>query len=219
MRPSSGSAGGGEDIARPLAEAPGALAIARSALSLCRRAAAGARRRAPTGWWRAAFSLNSVMVMGSSPSPESTVALLRARAPAGGPVRGDGREIGRLRGVVALVEGHVGDPLQQLCVVLQGPDMTPGHLVRRVAKMLVAERLEPGSASRRSPPSSARRRQRIIVRPGLRRVRPGDHLGLHRSLSSPMNASSGELSQRKIDPIVLFFDLTSRAGYGWRESL
>ena len=33
-----------------------------------------------------------------------------------------------------------------------------------------------------------------------------------------MNASSGTLSQRKIDPIVLFFDLTSSATYGWRES-
>ena len=26
------------------------------------------------------------------------------------------------------------------------------------------------------------------------------------------------ISQRKIDPVVLFFDLTSRAGYGWRQS-
>jgi hypothetical protein len=33
-----------------------------------------------------------------------------------------------------------------------------------------------------------------------------------------MNASSGELIQRKIDPIVLFFNLTSGATYGWRES-
>jgi hypothetical protein len=33
-----------------------------------------------------------------------------------------------------------------------------------------------------------------------------------------MNASSGAISQRKIDPIVLFFDLTSSASYGWRES-
>ena len=27
------------------------------------------------------------------------------------------------------------------------------------------------------------------------------------------------ISQRKIDPIVLFFDLTSRATYGWRDEL
>jgi P27 family predicted phage terminase small subunit len=33
-----------------------------------------------------------------------------------------------------------------------------------------------------------------------------------------MNASSGDLSQRKIDPVVLFFGLTSRTTYGWRES-
>jgi hypothetical protein len=33
-----------------------------------------------------------------------------------------------------------------------------------------------------------------------------------------MNASSGGLSQRKIDLIVLFFDLTFIAIYGWRDS-
>jgi hypothetical protein len=33
-----------------------------------------------------------------------------------------------------------------------------------------------------------------------------------------MNASSGGHSQMKIDPILLFFDLTSRASYGWRQS-
>ena len=32
-----------------------------------------------------------------------------------------------------------------------------------------------------------------------------------------MNASSDVLSQRKIDLIVLFFDLTSSASYGWRR--
>ena len=26
------------------------------------------------------------------------------------------------------------------------------------------------------------------------------------------------ISERKIDPVVLFFDLTSHAGYGWRQS-
>jgi hypothetical protein len=33
-----------------------------------------------------------------------------------------------------------------------------------------------------------------------------------------MNASSGVISQGKIDPIVLFFELTSSGTYGWRES-
>jgi P27 family predicted phage terminase small subunit len=33
-----------------------------------------------------------------------------------------------------------------------------------------------------------------------------------------MNACSGTLSQRKIDLIVLFFDLTSSTTYGWREA-
>jgi hypothetical protein len=32
-----------------------------------------------------------------------------------------------------------------------------------------------------------------------------------------MNASSGELSQVKIDPIMLFFDLTCAPTYGWRQ--
>jgi hypothetical protein len=31
-----------------------------------------------------------------------------------------------------------------------------------------------------------------------------------------MNASSGDLIQRNIDPIVLFFGLTCAAAYGWR---
>ena len=43
--------------------------------------------------------------------------------------------------------------------------------------------------------------------------------GLQLCLSEPMNASSGTLSQRNIDPIVLFFDLTCGATYGWRASL
>jgi hypothetical protein len=34
---------------------------------------------------------------------------------------------------------------------------------------------------------------------------------------SPMNASSGVISQRKIDLVVLFFELTSGTSYGWRE--
>jgi hypothetical protein len=32
-----------------------------------------------------------------------------------------------------------------------------------------------------------------------------------------MNASSGTISQQKIDTIVLFFELTSGATYGWRR--
>jgi hypothetical protein len=35
-------------------------------------------------------------------------------------------------------------------------------------------------------------------------------------LSEPMNDSSGALSQKKIDPIMLFFDLTLAHAYGWR---
>jgi hypothetical protein len=33
-----------------------------------------------------------------------------------------------------------------------------------------------------------------------------------------MNASSDAISQGKIDPIMLFFELTSSSTYGWRES-
>jgi hypothetical protein len=32
-----------------------------------------------------------------------------------------------------------------------------------------------------------------------------------------MTASSGTLSQRKIDPIIDFFGLTSQPAYGWRQ--
>jgi hypothetical protein len=33
-----------------------------------------------------------------------------------------------------------------------------------------------------------------------------------------MNASSGVVIQKKIDRIVLFFELTYSATYGWRDS-
>jgi hypothetical protein len=32
-----------------------------------------------------------------------------------------------------------------------------------------------------------------------------------------MNARSGEHSHKKIEPIMLFFDLTCAPAYGWRE--
>jgi hypothetical protein len=54
------------------------------------------------------------------------------------------------------------------------------------------------------------------------RVRADDLSSCSSSNSSlivgPMNASSGVISQRKIDPIVLFFELTSSATYGWPAS-
>jgi hypothetical protein len=49
-------------------------------------------------------------------------------------------------------------------------------------------------------------------------MNPRLHLWLRPPLSTPMNASSGDLIQRKIDPIVLFFGLTSSATYGWRRA-
>jgi hypothetical protein len=33
-----------------------------------------------------------------------------------------------------------------------------------------------------------------------------------------MNASCGEHSQKNIDQVVLFFDLTCGPAYGWREN-
>jgi hypothetical protein len=61
-------------------------------------------------------------------------------------------------------------------------------------------------------------RQRLLVRFGDWLVGPGGHLWLRASWSNPINASSVVLIQGKIDPIVLFFSLTSSASYGWRES-
>ena len=46
--------------------------------------------------------------------------------------------------MLALVEGHVGDALQQLGMVLQGADMASGDLVGRNTEVIVAERLESG---------------------------------------------------------------------------
>ena len=67
------------------------------------------------------------------------IALLRARAPAAGAARGGGGRSGRLLGVLALVEGAVGDPLEQLGVVAERADMVPGDLVGAVVEVIVAE--------------------------------------------------------------------------------
>ena len=58
------------------------------------------------------------------------------RAPAAGPARGAGGRSGRLRGVLALVERHVGDALEELGVMLQGADVAPGDLVGAVAEVV-----------------------------------------------------------------------------------
>jgi hypothetical protein len=42
----------------------------------------------------------------------------------------------------AFVERHVRDALEQVGVVLEGADMGPCHLVRRIAEVVVAKRLE-----------------------------------------------------------------------------
>jgi hypothetical protein len=64
--------------------------------------------------------------------------------------------------------------------------------------VLVAERLQSGKHRVDLGLPLHEGGQRIIVRSGLHLAGPGDHLGLH-WLSEPMNASSGILSQRKID--------------------
>src|SRR5688572_9694772 len=47
-------------------------------------------------------------------------------------------------GMLALVEGLVGDALEQLGVVRETFGVAPGDLVGAVAEVVVAERLEPG---------------------------------------------------------------------------
>jgi hypothetical protein len=55
------------------------------------------------------------------------------------------REIeGLLGGVLALVEGAVGDALEELGVVPEGVDVRPGDFVGGPAEVVVAERLEAG---------------------------------------------------------------------------
>jgi hypothetical protein len=91
-------------------------------------------------------------------------------------------------------------------------------LVGAVAEVVVAERLEPSKrrVDLRLPRHEGR--QRLLARPGIPLLDPGVHLWLHPPLSQRMKASSGAISQSKIDPLVLFFDLTSRVTYGWRQS-
>jgi hypothetical protein len=85
--------------------------------------------------------------------------------------------------------------------------------------MLIAERLEPAKHRVDLGLPLHEGGQRIIVRPGLRLAGPGDHLPLRLWLSEPMNASSAGHSQRNIDQMALFFDLTYAGIYGWREIL
>jgi hypothetical protein len=108
------------------------------------------------------------------------------------------------------------DALQQLGVVPQAADIAPGNLVGCDAKMLVAERLDPSEHPVDLSLLVDEGSQRILVRPGACLAGSGDHLGPRRSLSEPMKASSAALSQKKIDPIMLFFDLTLAHAYGWR---
>ena len=56
--------------------------------------------------------------------------------------RGAVLEIGAPIGALALVEGAVGGPLEQLGVVAERADMAPIDLVRAVVEVVVAERLE-----------------------------------------------------------------------------
>jgi hypothetical protein len=79
------------------------------------------------------------------------------------------------------------DALEQVGVVLEGADMGPGDLVRRVPEVVGASAFDPMIAFEAAHSSSS---SGLIVR--------------------PMNASFDTLSQRKINPMVLFFDLTSR---------
>jgi hypothetical protein len=71
--------------------------------------------------------------MGSSPSPESTTLSYEPEPRRADPV---GAEAGDRAGlcVLALVEGHVRDPLEQLRVMLQAADMAPGDLVGATPK-------------------------------------------------------------------------------------
>jgi hypothetical protein len=71
--------------------------------------------------------------------------LLGSPSPGGGDRAGRVREIGRLLGVLAFLEGAVRDALEQLGVMLQGADVAPSHIVRCVAEVVVAERLQSSS--------------------------------------------------------------------------
>jgi hypothetical protein len=85
-------------------------------------------------------------------------------------------------------------------------------------EVLVAERLKPGKHRVDLGLLLHKGRQGILVQPGFRLAGPGDHFPLLLLLSEPMNASSGDLIQKNIDPMELFFDLTCAAAYGWRAA-
>jgi hypothetical protein len=51
----------------------------------------------------------------------------------------------RSGGVLAFIEGAVGDALEELRVVLQRPEVAPSDLVRAVAEVVITERLSRAS--------------------------------------------------------------------------
>src|ERR687891_1183563 len=79
-------------------------------------------------------------------------------------------------GVLALVEGAVGDPLQQLGVVAKGPDMAPVDLVGAVVEVVVAERLEPSKHFVDLGLLGDEGGERVLLRLGDLALDPGAHL-------------------------------------------
>src|SRR5918996_3947054 len=119
-------------------------------------------------------------------------------------------------GMLALLEGAVGDPLQQLGVVPEGADMAPVDLVGVVVEVIVAERLEPSKHRVDLGLLGDEGGERLLVRLGDLVLQPRAHLRApHRRLCEPMNASIGAQIKQKRRSGPETYDLTSRHLYGW----
>jgi hypothetical protein len=97
--------------------------------------------------------------------------------------------------------------------------MAPSHIVGRVAEVVVAECLDTRKHGVDLGLLRDEGGQRLLSRLGDSVLQLATHLrGSAAYLLNRIKASSGEHSYKKIDPIVLFFDLTSGATYGWRAT-
>ena len=86
------------------------------------------RRTEDDGLGVAELGHGMISVAGGYPRPPTTL------SPAVGPGRGGVGQSVALLGVLALLEGAVCDPLQQLCVVSRGAHVVPRDLIGAVVK-------------------------------------------------------------------------------------
>src|ERR671919_2152181 len=122
------------------------------------------------------------------------------------------------RGVLALVEGHVGDALEQLGVVPEVADVAPADLVGRDTEVIVAERLDSSKHGVDLGLLGNKGSQRIVFR--LAALQPGPGAHLRHSVDQLAGAHERSARQRRQVERRSESDaycLTERRIYGWPQ--